>query len=188
VSAVDLPPGIGLVGTPLATFEAPVRSRRIAMGAVIIVGALLVLTWYFVSKHWWRWHASTQAVLPVAFLMFVLLAWAVRSARLSVTRDGIRWGWTSLSFTQPRAAIVSAHVYADGVALEAKRGSKWFLSARDWARFEQLVRQLKRAELPTVEYEGNAPLRQRMQSYGRFLDGLVVSSVIAAFAVCVWAS
>ena len=78
---------------------------------------------------------------------------------LAVTRDGIRWGWTSLSFTQPRAAIVSAHVYADGVALEAKRGSKWFLSSRDWDRFEQLVRQLKRAELPTTEYEGNAPLK-----------------------------
>jgi hypothetical protein len=188
VSAVDLPPGIGLVGTPLATFEAPKRSRRLALLAVVLVVALLVITWYFVAQHPWRWHASTQAVLPVAFALFALLALAVRSARLAVTRDGIRWGWTSLSFSQPRAAIVTAHVYADGVALEATRGSRWFLSARDWERFDQLVRQLKRADLPTAEYAGNAPLRQRLQSYGRFLDGLVVGSVLAGIAVAVWAA
>ena len=51
---------------------------------------------------------------------------------------------------------------------------------------EVIVRQVKRAELPTKDHEGKAPLRQRLQSYGRFLDALVIGSVIAAVAVAVW--
>jgi len=188
VSAIDLPPGIGLVGTPLGTFDAPKRSRRLAWISVLVVVVLLAITWYLVSRHPWRRGSSTQVVLPVAFLMFAGLALAIRSARISVTRDGVRWGWTSLSFAQPKAKFVCAHIYEDGIALEAKRGSKWFISARDWERFDALVRQLRRAELPYQDHAGKAPLRQRLQSYGRFLDGLVISSLIGAFAVMLWAA
>ena len=188
MSAIDLPPGIGLVGTPLGTFDAPKRSRRLAWLAVILVVLLLAITWYLVSRHPWRRGSSTQAVLPVAFLMFAGLALAIRSARVAITRDGVRWGWTSLGFTQPRAKLTCAHIYSDGIALEAKRGSKWFISARDWDRFDALVRQLRRAELPLRDYPGKAPLRQRLQSYGRFLDGLVIASVGGGFAVMLWAA
>ena len=188
MSVVDLPPGIGLVGTPLGTFHAPSRSKRLAWSALIAVTVLLLLTWWFISRRYWVRGASTMAVLPVAFLLFTGLALAIRSARLAVTRDGIRWGWTSLGFTQPASRIVTAHVYSDGIALEAKRGSKWFLSARDWDRFDVLVRQLRRAELPVQEHAGKAPLRQRLQSYGKFLDGLVVVSLLGAIAVAIWAA
>jgi hypothetical protein len=188
VSVLDLPPGLGLVGTPLATFHAPARSKRLAWIAAVMVAVLLVITWYLVSRHWWRRGASTMVVLPVAFFMFTGLAVAVRTARVAITRDGIRWGWTSLGFTQSASRIVMAHVYADGIALEAKRGSRWFLAARDWDRFDVLVRQVRRAELPVKEYEGKAPLRQRLQSYGRFLDALVIGSVIAAILVASWAA
>jgi hypothetical protein len=84
--------------------------------------------------------------------------------------------------------MVAAHVYRDGVAIEAKRGSWWFLAARDWERFDALVRQLRRAELPVRDHDGRAPLRARMQSYGRFLDGLLVVSVLAAIGVALWAA
>lgn len=188
MSALDFPPGIGLVGTPLATFVAPRRSRRLAGIALLLVVVLLVVTWKLVARHWWRWYASTQAVLPVAFSLFAIVAYGVRTAKLSITRDGVRWGWTSLGFTQSATQIVTAHVYSDGVALEAKRGSKWFLSARDWDRFDVLVRQLRRAELPVKEYVGKAPLRQRLQSYGRFLDALVIGSVAGGVAVALWAA
>ncbi len=188
MSAIDLPPGIGLVGTPLGTFDAPKRSRRLAWISVLVVVVLLAITWFLVSKHPWRRGSSTQVVLPVAFLMFVGLALAIRSARFSITRDGVRWGWTSLSFSQPRAKLVCAHIYSDGIALEAKRGSKWFIAARDWDRFDALVRQVRRAELPHEDHAGKAPLRQRLQAYGRFLDGLVISSIIGALAVLLWAA
>lgn len=188
MSVLDLPPGVGLVGAPLATFHAPQRAKRLAWIATVLVAALLVVTWYFVSRHYWRRGSSTMVVLPVAFLMVTGLAVAVRTARVAITRDGIRWGWTSLGFTQSASRIAMAHVYADGIALEARRGSKWFLAARDWERFDALVRQLRRAELPITEHAGKAPLRQRLQSYGRFLDGLVVGSVLAALAVASWAA
>lgn len=188
MSTIDLPPGIGLTGTPLGTFRAPTRARRLATTSLVVVGLLAVPTWYFVSRQWWRWHASTQAVLPMAFLAFSGLGFAVRRARIAVTRDGVRWGWDALNFTQQRERIVTAHVFRDGVAFEAKRGSTWFVAARDWDRFDAFVRQLRRAELPIAEHEGKAPLRRRLQSYGRFLDGLLVLSMIGAVAVMLWAA
>jgi hypothetical protein len=188
MSAVDLPPGIGLVGAPLGIFRSPPRARRLATTSLVSVVVLGAITWAFVSRHPYRWHASTQAVLPVALAMVSLLGFAVRRARIAVTRDGVRWGWESLSFTQDASRIVTAHVYRDGVALEAKRGSWWFLSARDWDRFDALVRQLRFAELPIEDHDRKAPLRARLQSYGRFLDGLLVASIASAFAVMLWAS
>ncbi len=188
MSAIDLPPGIGLVGTPLATFHAPPRARRLAGIAVVAVIALLVVTWYLVSKHPWRRGSSTQVVLPVAFVMFAALAYAIRRARLAITRDGVRWGWTSLGFTTPRSKIAIAHVYTDGIALESHKRSRWFIAARDWQRYDAIVKQLRRAELPLQEHARPAPLRHRLQSYGRFLDALVIGSIAGAFAVSVWAA
>jgi hypothetical protein len=188
MSVLDLPPGIGLVGTPLATFRAPPSARRlsaISLATVVVLGAL---TWAFVAKNPWRWHATTQIVLPLALSAIALLGFAVRRATLAITRDGVRWGWTALSFTQEAARIAMAHVYRDGVTLEARRGSRWFLGARDWDRFDALVRQLRRAELPITDHARTAPLRARLQSYGRFLDALLVGAMVAAFAVMLWAA
>jgi hypothetical protein len=188
MSVLDLPPGIGLAGTPLATFRAPVRARRLSLVAVVSVVALGAITWAFVAKNPWRWHATTQIVLPLALSAIALLGFAVRRATLAVTRDGVRWGWSMLGFTQEAARIVTAHVYRDGVTLEARRGSRWFLAARDWDRFDVLVRQLRRAELPVAEHARTAPLRARLQSYGRFLDALLVGAMLAALAVMLWAA
>ena len=188
MSALDLPPGIGLVGTPLGTFHAPRRARRLAAwstGLVIVLGAA---TWVLVSRHPYRHGASTQVVLPVAFAAFAGLGLLVRRARVAVTRDGVRWGWTAFGFHQPASRITTAHVYPDGVALEARRGSWWFIAARDWDRFDALVRQLRRAELPIRDHANRAPLRARLQSYGLFLDLLVLGSVCGATVVAVWAA
>jgi hypothetical protein len=188
MGAVDLPPGIGLVGTPLGIFRAPHRARRLSTISLVSVVILGGITWAFVSRHPYRWHASTQFVLPIALAAISALGFAVRRARVAITRDGVRWGWESLAFTQEASRIVTAHVYRDGIALEAKRGSRWFLAARDWERFDALVRQLRRTELPLAEHAGDAPLRMRLQSYGRFLDGLLVLSIAGALAVMLWAA
>jgi hypothetical protein len=188
VTAVDLPPGIGLRGTPLGSFRAPRRARTLATGALAAVVVLGAITWAFVSRHPYRYHASTQVVLPVAFAAVALLGFAIRRARIAITRDGVNWGWDALNFTQHAARIVCAHIWTDGVTLESRRGSWWFLAARDWDRFEVLVRQLRRAELPVRDRDGAAPLRARLQSYGRFLDALLVLAVVAASAVMLWAA
>jgi hypothetical protein len=187
VSALDLPPDLGLAGTA-AVFRAPARARKLAGAAVAIVLALGAITWWRVGRHPYREAASTQAVLPAAFAAFALLGYVVRRARVAVSRDGVRWGWAALGFTQQASRIVWAHVYADGVALEAKRGAWWFIAARDWDRFDALVRQLRRAELPIRDHDGSAPLRARLQSYGRFLDGLLVVSIAGAIGVLAWAA
>ena len=188
MSVLDLPPGIGLVGTPLGTFRAPARARRLALVSLVSVVVLGAITWAFVARHPWRWHATTQLVLPMAFTALALLGFLVRQATVAVSRDGVRWGWSTIGFTQQVARIVTAHVYQDGVALEARRGSWWFLAARDWDRFDALVRQLRRAELPVTDHEGRAPLRARLQSYGRVLDALLVLAIVAAFALMLWAA
>jgi hypothetical protein len=188
MSALDLPPGIGLVGTPLGTFRAPPRARRsaaIALAAIVVLGAI---TWALVSRHPYRYASSSQIVLPIAFAAFAGLGLVVRRARVAVTRDGVRWGWTAFGFHQPASRITIAHIYRDGIALEARRGSWWFIAARDWDRFDVLVRHLRRAELPLRDHPGKAPLRARLQSYGRFLDLLLAGSVIGAVAVMLWAA
>ncbi len=187
VSALDLPPGIGLVGTPLGTFHAPGRARRAAMIALIAIVVLGAITWVLVSRHPYRRSSSTQVVMPIAFAAFAGLGLAVRRARVAITRDGVRWGWTAFGFHQPASRIATAHIYADGIALEARRGSWWFIAARDWERFDALARQLRRADLPVRDHVGKAPLRARLQSYGRFLDLLLLGSVIGAVAVMLWA-
>jgi hypothetical protein len=187
MSALDLPPGIGLVGTPLGTFRAPGRARgaaAIALAMVIVLGAI---TWLLVSRHPFRRGTSAQVVMPIAFAAFAGLGLLVRRARVAITRDGVRWGWSALGFHQPASRISTAHVYRDGIALEARRGSWWFIAARDWERFDVLVRYLRRAELPIRDHPGNAPLRARLQSYGRFLDLLLLGSVIGAAGVMLWA-
>ncbi|HEU4728762.1 MAG TPA: hypothetical protein VFT22_12750 [Kofleriaceae bacterium] len=187
MSALDLPPGIGLVGTPLATFHAPRRARRasaLSLATVVVLGAI---TWALVARHPYHRSASTQVVLPIAFAAFAGVGHVVRRARVAVTRDGVRWGWTAFGFHQPASRITTAHIYADGIALEARRGSWWFIAARDWERFDALVRHVRRAELPTRDHDGRAPLRARLQSYGRFLDLLLVGSVMGGVTVMFWA-
>ncbi|HEY3807949.1 MAG TPA: hypothetical protein VGL61_35435 [Kofleriaceae bacterium] len=187
MSAIDIPPGIGLRGTALGMYRAPIRARRLARAALALVILLGGATWALVAHHPYHRHAATQVVLPFAFAMFALLGFIVRSARLEVTRDGVRWGWDALHFTQSASRLKRARVWTDGVTLESKRGGTWFLGARDWDRFDALVRQLRRAELPVEEHAAKAPLRARMQSYGRFLDGLLVGSIVSAMFVALWA-
>jgi hypothetical protein len=187
VSAIDIPPGIGLRGTALGMYRAPARARRLARRALVMVIVLGGATWGLVARHPYHRHASTQVVLPFAFALFALLGFIVRSARLEITRDGVRWGWDALSFTQQASRLKCARVWRDGVTLESKRGGTWFLGARDWDRFDALVRQLRRAELPVEEHARKAPLRARLQSYGRFLDGLLVGSAASAVFVALWA-
>jgi len=188
VSAIDLPPGIGLAGTPLAVFRAPQRSRRLAYLSIVLVIGFGALTWYLALQHPWRSGTSKQLVLPVALAAFSLIGIAVRSAKLTVSRDQVRWGWTSLGFTQESRRIVRASVYRDGITLESKRGTWWFLAARDWERFEALVRQLRRTEMVIADHEGTAPYRARMQSYGRFLDVMLIGAGAGSIALALWAA
>lgn len=188
MSAVDLPPGMGLRGPALARFRSPLGARWLARVSVVAVVLFGGATWAFVTRHPYHRHASAQVVLPVAFFMVSALGFIVRSAKLEITRDGVRWGWESFNVAQNAAHWKCAHVWRDGITLQRKSGGTWFLGRRDWDRFEALVRQLRRTELPFEHHPERAPLRARMQSYGKFLDGMLVGSMVAAIGVMLWAA
>ena len=190
MSAVDLPPGIGLAGIPFAVFRAPRRARRLAYLSIVFVIGFGALAWYLALQRPWGFGTSKQLqlVLPVALAVFSGIGIAVRSARLAISRDGVRWGWTSLGFTQTTTTVVRASVYRDGITLESKRGTWWFLAARDWERFDAMVRQLRRTDMTIAEHDHAAPIRARLQSYGRFLDAMLVAAGASAIAIAIWAA
>jgi hypothetical protein len=178
VTAIDAPPGLGLGGRPTGEFAARPGPRRLAQLAfrfAIVAGGLTIA---LVRRH----TDGTLPVLATACAAVTAVGLAVRSARIAIDPDGVRWGWSWLGFRMARARLVRADVFADGVALVSKRGS-WFLAARDWDRFDALVRALGRAGLPTTAHDHRAPWRARMQSYGRVLDGLLVFAMAGAAAI-----
>jgi hypothetical protein len=182
MSAVDVPPGLGLEGTALATFGAPRRARRLANAVFFITLAFGALTWWGLSRHPYQRHASTLVVLPVALLAVALLGVAVRRATVFIGREGVRWGWRALSVRQAAERVLEVGVYSDGATLRSQRGH-WFLAARDWDRFESMARAMTTVGLPVTRYQGPAPLRQRLQSYGRTLDALLVLAALAQIAL-----
>lgn len=187
MSAVDLPPGLGLAGTALATFRSPRRARALAHGVLAITLGCGALTWWGVSRQPYQPYASTWIVLSVALVLVALLGVAVRRATVRVGREGVRWGWRLFSVRQAAERVLEVRVYRDGATLRSPRGS-WFLAARDWDRFEVLARALAQSRLPVARFEGAAPWRQRLQSYGRTLDGLLIASALAQGLLAVLAS
>lgn len=180
MSALDVPPGIGLEGSAVAVFRAPRRARRIAHTSLAFTLGFGALTWWGVSRHPYDPYASTLVVVPASLVLVALIGVAVRRATLFVGRDGVRWGWRTFGVRQTAERLVEVRVYEDGATLRSKRGH-WFLAARDWDRFSALARALGAAGLPVRPYEGPAPWRQRLQSYGRTLDALLV--VVAAVQI-----
>nr|MBA3821099.1 hypothetical protein [Deltaproteobacteria bacterium] len=69
MSVVDLPPGIGLLGTPLGVFRAPRAAVRLSTVALVVAIVLGALTWYLVTRHPWRRGSATLFALPVAYVL-----------------------------------------------------------------------------------------------------------------------
>ncbi len=187
MSAVDLPPGIGLVGGALQRFTAPPAARRLARATLFICIGCGAATWVMVARKHGRADQSVYAVMPLALGSLAVLGWLIRSASITVARDGLRWGWQSIAFTRRAETIVQATAYLDGIALAGKRGAPWFLAATDWQKFPDLVRQLERAQLPVLHRSEKAPWRAKMQSYGRALDIMLLLSCCGAILLAMLA-
>ncbi len=185
MSAVDVPPGIGLVGAALQRFVAPRQTLRLARAAVFICVGCGAATWVMVARHHGTADQSVYAVMPLALTSFAVLGWLIRTSSITVARDGLRWGWRSVAFTRRAETIVEATAYQDGVALAGRRGAPWFLAAVDWQHFSDLVRQLQRAQIPVVHRTERAPWRAKMQSYGRALDLLLLASSLGSIALAI---
>ena len=182
MAAIDTPPGLGHDDARAAGFAAPRGPRRLAEAAMRVTVGLTIAVVLVVGRRrpdgagvLVAWAVSTAALGVVGA--------AVRRARVTVSADGIRWGWGPLTVRMSRERIVRCDIYTDGIALRARRGSTWFLARRDWDRFESLARAVGDVGLPCATLERAAPFTARLQSYGRILDGMLIAAMLAAALV-----
>ena len=179
---------IGLVGTTRASFRARRSGRRIASAAVIVTGIGWAFAWWMLRGRPLRPEAAIIAVLPIALFAVACVGLAVRTARVWIDGGGVRWGWRGLHVRMETERLDRAELYADGVALVARRGSRWFLAERDWDRFDVLGREVERSGMRVERKPGRAPLRARLQSYGRVLDGMMLATIAGTIIELVLAS
>jgi hypothetical protein len=190
VSAVDIPPLVGLIGTTHTAFRMRRGGRRLAIAATVTCALGWALCWWLLSKvPWFYWKsAALYGVLPVAMFAVAAVGLAVRTARVWIDGGGVRWGWRGLHVRMEVERLACAEVYTDGVALRAKKGSRWFLAARDWDQFELLAREIERAGMPVSRQERRAPQRARVQSYGLVLDAMMLGTIVATLVAVLGAA
>lgn len=179
MSAVDVPQHLGLGGRVAGEFAArpgPRRLANLAMRWVAVAGAAAA---GLAARNPFHPHASTVMVLALMFGAFAFVGLAVRRARVTIEAGGVRWGWSWIGVRMERERITGVDLYDDAIALRPRRGSTWFLSARDWDRFDAMTRAVERAGFE-VTRAGGAPLAARLQSYGRVLDGLMVIAILGS--------
>lgn len=185
MAAVDTPPGIGLPGAAVGWFRANPAARRLATRGFLYVVAVGVAGIWLTAKRWPPGQGAERLVVVVTAVMVAAVALAVRRARVGIASDGVRWGWGAITVRMDPGRIVRAQLYRDAIALVPRRGSTWFLSRRDWDRFEAMRRAAHASGLPVEEHDRPAPWRARLQSYGRVLDGLVFASGLAVTLVAI---
>lgn len=180
MSAVDAPPGLDYAGLAAGEFAAPVAKRRLARRVFFLVLIAGAITISLAGRHPHRAGAHVLLGAPLFLLAVAGLGWSVRRARLHVVDQHVRWGWSLLGFRMRRARLKWVRAYADAVALRPKRGSIWYLAARDWDDFGSLPSAFEAAGIDVEHHERNAPVWARLQSYGRFLDVLMILDAVVA--------
>jgi hypothetical protein len=178
MSAVDVPPHRGLGGRAAGEFVARRGPRWLAGIAFLYCVATGAATMALAARR--PYEHATLVILPLMLVAIAGVGLAVRRAHVEVGADGIRWGWPWLGVRLDVGRLVGVAVYADAIAFEPRRGSTWFLSARDWDHFAGLARAVERAGLPVTRHDRRAPLRARLQSYGRVLDGLMIGVMLVS--------
>jgi hypothetical protein len=189
MSAIDTPPGLGLaVLLPHGTFGARRGPRRLAEIGFRLIVAMGAVAIGLALRRPESGQAATCFVGSLTMLSLGGLAIAVRRAQITIAADGIRWGWGRWTVRMDRDRIATVELYDDAIALRPRRGSSWFLSRRDWDRFEAMRRTAAAVGLPSEEHARRAPFRARLQSYGRVLDTIVVLAMLAALLILIVAA
>jgi len=161
-----------------ASFRAPTRARDLAGFAFLY--AILVSFFAFPRR---QDIGPLAVILPLFCVLVAGLAIAIRSARLEVSQDGVRWGWDRLSFRVGLERFRLARIWPNAVAVVPRRGTPWVLVPRDWEPFDALRTAFVAAGLPLEEQPRPAPRRVRVQGYGWLLDVLVWLNVAVTTAM-----
>jgi hypothetical protein len=104
----------------------------------------------------------------------------VRSAHLRFDKEGIHWGWGTLGFRMRARRIGIVRQYRGGVAVVPRRGTPWYLSARDWSPWASVGDAVRESGLPTETFDRRAPFWARLQGYGVALDLLLILAFLTA--------
>ncbi len=187
MAAVDAPPGVAFAGRAAGEFVARPRARRLARRLLIYVIAVSIVTLMIAARRIYTPMVEFVLVAPLMCMSIAVLGYAVRAARVRVDGAGVRWGWRWAGFRMRRERMKHVHSYIDAFALTPQRGSTWYLSRRDWDRFERVPKALRRAKIPFARHPERAPLRARLQSYGIVLDLLLVVNAMAMTLALVFA-
>lgn len=180
MSAVDAPPGLAFAGEAAGEFVARRRPKRLARRVFWFVIALGVATIGATARKIYMPFAEVFLVAPLVCMSIAGVGYAVRRARLRIDGDGIRWGWAIAGFRMGMDRLDSVTAFRDAIAVKPRRGSTWYLSARDWDRFDSVVVALRKAEIPFAVDDRRAPLAARLQSYGLVLDLLLIATAFGA--------
>ena len=180
MTVIDAPPGIGFAGLAVGEFTARPRRRWLAGRVLLLVLSSGAATAFLATRRAPTQAAEALLALPLVCMSVALVGYAVRRAHLRIDGDGVRWGWSEIGFRVTRDQLERIRVYADAIAVVPRRGSTWYLSGHDWARFDQMPPVLERAGLPLERMDGRAPLAARLQSYGLVLDLLLVGTMVAS--------
>lgn len=178
-----------VVHIPPRTFGAPPRSRRLAIATFIYVSIVGAITFVRSGRTENIIRAGEAAaafgmVLPLFCATVAFVIFAVRLAGLAVDDAGVSWGIGFLAFRMRAAAVSGCRIYRDAVAV-TRRGRRftWYVCARDYAPFPEVVAAFRRTHLPLEEDGGPAPFAARLQSYGLAVDLLLVlDALIVTFA------
>lgn len=187
MAAVDTPPGLGLPGTPVGWFRSRPGPRKFATRGFVVVLVVGIAAIALSRRQLPPWQLGPRLIVVTTAILIAAVALAVRRARVGLARDGVRWGWGALTVRMAADRIRAVRLYRDAIALVPKgRGSTWFLSRRDWDRFEAM-RRAALSHYPCEDLDRDAPWRARLQSYGRFVDGLVIAAALAVVWVALLA-
>jgi hypothetical protein len=174
-----------VVHVPPRTFVAPRRSRRLAIATFIYVAAAGAVTFVRSGSPDYIGRAGEAAaafgmVVPLFCATVAFVIFAVRLAALGVDDGGVSWGIGFFAFRMRAAAVVGCRIYRDAVAV-TRRGRRftWYVCARDYSPFPEVVAAFRRTRLPLEEDGGPAPLAARLQSYGLAVDLLLLLDAVA---------
>ncbi len=169
---------------PARTFGASRRSRRLSIVVCAYIVGVGIVTFARAGSmdNVIRVGESAAALAMVVATFCVTISLVVvfvRAAALTVDDAGVSWGYGLVAFRLRAAAIQTCRVYRDAVAV-VRRGGRftWYVCARDYTPFADVLAAFRRSHLPLSEDGGRAPLAARLQSYGLAIDLILVADAL----------